>query len=73
MEESKDKRSDDEWSDDSDESIDSDDSDDSDDSEGVDTGKHKKKDRNLNPKSNSIGKSLKMIEKERAKEFFKDF
>ena len=38
----------------------------------MDTGKHKKKDRNLNPKSNSIGKSQKMIEKERAKDFFKD-
>jgi len=72
MEESKDRRSDDEWSDDSDDSGDSDDSDDSDDSEEMDNGKHKKKDRNLNPKSNSIGKSQKMIEKERAKDFFKD-
>ena len=55
MEESKDKRSDDDWSDDSDISDDSDDSDDSD--SDMDDGKHKKKDRTLNPKSNTIGKS----------------
>lgn len=72
MEESKDRRSEDEWSDESGDNDDSDDSDDSDDIEDMDTGKHKKKDRSLNPKSNSIGKSQKMLERERAKDFFKD-
>ena len=56
MEESKDNE---DWSDDSDDSSDIE-----------DNGKHKKKDTVLNPKGNSIGKSRKMQEKERAKNFF---
>ena len=56
MEESNDKE---DWSDDSDDSSDME-----------DNGKHKKKDTALNPKGNSIGKSRKMQEKERAKNFF---
>lgn len=52
MEESKDWKKDDEWSDDVD--------DDSDDSEDMDDGNHKKKDKILNPKGHSIGKSRKM-------------
>ncbi len=59
------KGSDNDWSDD-----DSDD-DDSDDSDMSDDGKHKKKNKKLNPKGNSVARSKKMLENEKRKDFFK--
>lgn len=48
------------------------DSDDSDDSMQVDDGKHKKKDKKLNPKKNTVGLTKKMVEQQKKKDFFKD-
>lgn len=67
----------DDWSSDSDADgdavADSDDSDDSDDSmEGADNNMHKKKDKRLNPKKNSVGMTKKMIEQQKKRDFFKD-
>jgi hypothetical protein len=58
---------DDEWSDDSGESC-------SDSSDEVmeSTDKHKKKNKALNPKQNSVGLSKKMLQQQKAKDFFKD-
>ena len=58
------------WSD-ADDSDDSDD-DDSDDSDMSDDRRHKPKDLKLNPKANTVGLSKKMLQKEKAKDFFKD-
>ena len=58
------------WSDaDSDDDDDDDSDDDSDMSDGR---RHKKKDRKLNPKANTVGLSKKMLEREKRKDFFKD-
>ena len=64
------KDSDNEWSSEqSDE--DSDDSDSSDESM-EDNNKHKKKNKKLNPKKNSVGISKRMVQQEKAKDFFRD-
>ena len=56
------------WSD-----ADSDDDDDSDDDSDMSDGRrHKKKDKKLNPKTNNVGLSKKMLDKEKRKDFFKD-
>ena len=57
------------WSSDSD---DSDNSDDSDSDESMDDGKHKKKNKQLNPKKATAGLSKKMVRDAKAKDFFKD-
>ena len=61
------------WEDDSDDDDDDDD-DDSDDSDDSDMGnpkKHKPKNLKLNPKGNSVQLSKKMLDKEKAMDFFK--
>ena len=58
------------WSDDSDSDDDDDDSD-SDMSEG-ERRRHKPKSKKLNPKGNNVALSKKMLDKEKAKDFFKD-
>lgn len=83
-----DKGGQDEWSDmdddsDSDDSNDKDENDDKDmgddsdsDSDDSDTemdkGKHKKRNKGLNNKKNTVGQSKKMVQNQKAKEFFKD-
>ena len=62
----------DDWSSDSDAMSDSDDSNDSDDSMEVDDGKHKKKNKKLNPKKNHVGLTKKMINEQKKRDFFKD-
>ena len=57
------------WSDDS---GDDDDDDDSDDSGMSDDRRHKKMNPKLNPKKNTVGLSKKTLDKEKAKDFFKD-
>ena len=57
------------WSDDS---GDDDDDDDSDDSDMDDARRHKPMDKKLNPKKNTVGLSKKTLNKEKAKDFFKD-
>ena len=60
----------DEWSSDSDAMSCEDSSDDSE--MQVDDGKHKKMDKKLNPKKNTVGLTKKMVEARKKKEFFKD-
>ena len=52
--------------------MDSDDSDDSDESMEEDNNKHKKKNKKLNPKTNSVGLSKRMMQQDKARDFFKD-
>ena len=61
------KMEDDEWSDDSGESCS-----DSSDEYMEANDKHKKKNKALNPKQNSVGLSKKMLQQQKAKDFFKD-
>ena len=60
------------WSDADSDDDDDDDSDSEDDSDMSDGRRHKKKDRKLNPKANTVGLSKKMLEREKRKDFFKD-
>lgn len=67
------KDSDNEWSSEEEgQSVDSDDSDDSDESMEEDNNKHKKKNKKLNPKTNSVGLSKRMVQQDKARDFFKD-
>jgi len=45
---------------------------DSDSSDDKMSNQHKKRNSQLNPKGNTVGRSRKLIEKEKAKDFFKD-
>ena len=56
----------------SDVDSDGDDSDDMDSDSDNENNNHKKKDSKLNPKGNSVGLSKKMLDKEKAKDFFRD-
>ena len=69
VEESKEPKEDD-WEDDSDDDDDDDDSD-SDDSDMSDSNRHKKKNKKLNPKGNTVQLSKKMLDKEKRMDFFK--
>lgn len=64
----------DEWSDcdDSDEDMGSDMSDDSDEDDDMDSGKHKKRNKQLNQKKSNVNSSKKMVQQQKAKDFFKD-
>lgn len=69
----------DDWSDDSDDNdsdnevIDCSDSSDSDDSmDAAENKMHKKRNKKLNQKQNTVGQSKKMIQQQKAKDFFKD-
>ena len=59
------------WSDADSDDDDDDDSDDND-SDMSDGRRHKKKDKKLNPKTNTVGLSKKMLDKEKRMDFFKD-
>jgi len=68
------KDSEDDWSSEPDQEQSDDDSDDSDSSDESmeDNNNHKKKNKKLNPKTNSVGMSKRMVQQDKAKDFFKD-